>query len=92
MSLRALSEAIILQQLEDLYDERHTAESLEFFSSEGFSQTAALLGLDARERMRIMALATRISRHAQKQHKRRPRYAGRAFTSPHALPASPSRT
>ena len=45
MNMKALAEAIILQSLEDLWDERHRKESLEFFKGQGFGVYSGIAGL-----------------------------------------------
>lgn len=62
MGVSSLADAIILQSLEDLSDFRHRAESMEFFSGEGFRVCARLAGMDGEDEMKTLGLASRISR------------------------------
>ena len=51
MSLRTLSEAIILQSAEDLLSASHRKEGLEFFSGEGFRRSAEMAGMTYDEKV-----------------------------------------
>lgn len=51
MSLRTLSEAIILQSAEDLLSASHRKEGLEFFSGEGFRLSAEMAGMTHDEKV-----------------------------------------
>jgi hypothetical protein len=51
MSLRTLSEAIILQSAEDLLSASHRKEGLEFFSGEGFRLSAEMAGMTFDEKL-----------------------------------------
>jgi hypothetical protein len=51
MSLRALSEAIILQSAEDLLSASHRKEGLEFFSGEGFRLCSETAGMTFDEKL-----------------------------------------
>jgi len=42
---KKLSEAVILQSLEDLYTKQHRMDALRFFGGEGFSICASIAGL-----------------------------------------------
>lgn len=61
MGIRALSEAIILQSLEDLTDSRHRVDSLAFFSGQGFRLCSEMAGLDADAEGRLLRLAGQIN-------------------------------
>lgn len=51
--VKNLSEAIILQCLEDLYSREHRTEALAFFNGEGFSICASVIGLSPKESRKI---------------------------------------
>jgi len=57
MKVRKLAEAVILQSLEDLYDPRHRAESVDFFSGEGFHICARMAGLCPKDKLKVLKLA-----------------------------------
>ena len=54
MSLRTLSEAIILQSAEDLLSASHRKEGLEFFSGEGFRLSAEMAGMRFDEKLEFL--------------------------------------
>ncbi|MBI5205953.1 MAG: hypothetical protein HZA11_13650 [Nitrospirae bacterium] len=51
--VKNLSEAIILQCLEDLYSKEHRMEALAFFNGEGFGICASVIGLNYKESRKI---------------------------------------
>ena len=57
--IRSLSEAIILQSIEDLWDSRHRDECARFFGGEGFEICAGLAGIGMKERMKLFSLLGR---------------------------------
>jgi hypothetical protein len=61
MGIRTLSEAIILQSLEDLSDPRHRMESVEFFSGAGFMICSEMAGLDADCEGKLLRLAMKMN-------------------------------
>lgn len=63
MGLKKLAETIIFQSLEDIWDGRHRAQSVEFFSGEGFHICAQMAGIDVNERLKLLNLARKILRH-----------------------------
>lgn len=56
MSLKTLSEAIILQSTEDLLSASHKGECIEFFSGEGFRLCAELAGMTFDEKLKFLHL------------------------------------
>lgn len=56
MKMKALAEAIILQSIEDLWDEAHRRESLEFFKGEGFDMYADIAGLGPAEKSKLLGM------------------------------------
>ncbi len=54
MSLRTLSEAIILQSAEDLLSASHRKEGLEFFGGEGFRLSAEMAGMTFDEKLKLL--------------------------------------
>jgi hypothetical protein len=54
MSLRTLSEAIILQSAEDLLSASHRKEGLEFFSGEGYRLSAEMAGMTHDEKIGLL--------------------------------------
>ncbi len=53
-AVRHLAEAIILQSIEDLWDEEHREECTKFFTGEDFRTCAALAGLDTADQIKIL--------------------------------------
>lgn len=62
MGVKSLAEAIILQSMEDLSDIRNRAESLEFFSGDGFRICAQMAGMSANDEVKILELVHKISK------------------------------
>lgn len=62
MGVKALAESIILQSMEDLSDAHHRAESLEFFSGEGFRICAQMAGINPEDEVKLLTLVSNISR------------------------------
>ncbi len=56
MSLRTLSEAIILQSAEDLLSASHRKEGMEFFSGEGFRLSAEMAGMTHEDQVEFLHL------------------------------------
>ncbi len=56
MSIRTLSEAIILQSAEDLLSASHRREGLEFFSGEGFRLSAEMAGMTFDEKVGFLQI------------------------------------
>ena len=54
--MKALAEAIILQSLEDLWDERHRNESLKFFNGRGFRMCSGIAGMGQAEKKALNEL------------------------------------
>ncbi|MCL5021815.1 MAG: hypothetical protein M1497_00315 [Nitrospirae bacterium] len=54
MSLRTLSEAIILQSAEDLLSVLHRKEGLDFFGGEGFRLCSEMAGMTFDEKMKFL--------------------------------------
>lgn len=59
MALNNLAEAIILQALEDMWDERYFKESIQFFMGDGFTVWSYIAGLDVYKQYMILLLASR---------------------------------
>jgi hypothetical protein len=58
---RSLAEAIILQSVEDLWDEGQRKECLKFFWGNGFAICAEIAGLDASGMGRLLGLVSRLT-------------------------------
>jgi hypothetical protein len=56
MSLKTLSEAIILQSAEDLLSASHRREGLDFFSGEGFGLSAEMAGMTHDDKVTFLHL------------------------------------
>ena len=57
--MKAMAEAIILQSIEDLWDEAHRNESLEFFRGGGFDFYAGIAGLGPAEKLKLLGMFER---------------------------------
>lgn len=60
MGVKKLAEAIILQSIEDLYDVRHRAGSVDFFSGESFHTCARMAGLGTGEKLKVLNLVREV--------------------------------
>lgn len=60
MGIKGLAEAIILQSMEDLWDEEHKDDSVRFFDGEGFSLCADIAGMNFFEQLRLYNMANRM--------------------------------
>jgi len=49
-----IAEAVILQSMEDLYEEAHREESIEFFTGSGFAQCAEIAGMTQKEKAEVL--------------------------------------
>lgn len=86
MDTRALAEAVILQGIEDLWDEKHRKESISLFSSKDFSILADLARMSPEERLTILKMVRNIKGSAITRYASS---ADRANSSPLALSAPP---
>lgn len=91
MGLRKLAEAVILQSMEDLFDDAHREENIRFFTSPDFRVFAEMAGMDTEDKLQFLKLLKRFIRSARKsgRHSGVPKRADRAKPSPLALSASP---
>ena len=89
MSTRTIAEAVILQCMEDLWDERHYEESTGFFFSEEFSILAELARMSTEDKLRLLKMVEKINVYANKSTANDASKADRANSSPLALSAPP---
>jgi hypothetical protein len=59
--VKHLAEAIILQSLEDLWDEGQRRDCLRFFRGGGFTVCAEMAGLNVSARGRLLGLVNRLT-------------------------------
>lgn len=57
---RKLTDAVILQAMEDLWNRRHKKESIEFFSGESLMWWTKMSGMSPVERLRLLGMIRRI--------------------------------
>jgi hypothetical protein len=60
MKVNQLAEAIILQSIEDLWDDDHREECIRFFTGEDFRTCAAIAGMDTGEQIKILKMLSRV--------------------------------
>lgn len=65
MALNNLAEAVILQALEDMWDERYFKESISFFQGKAFHIWSNIAGLDVYKQYTILLLASKRLNGAQ---------------------------
>jgi hypothetical protein len=56
MNIKHLAEAIILQSVEDLWNEGQREECIKFFSGEDFRTCARVAGMDISDQIKILGL------------------------------------
>ena len=62
MKVSHLAEAIILQSIEDLWDEGQRQACVEFFTGEDFRSCAALAGMSTSDQIRILKMFSGLMR------------------------------
>jgi len=60
MKAKHLAEAVILQALEDLWDEDQREDCLKFFTGADFRTCAAVAGMDTTEQIKVLNLLDKI--------------------------------
>jgi len=70
MGIKVLAEAIILQSIEDLWDEKQKEDSIRFFDEEGFSICAEIAGMGLFEQLRLYNMVNRITKSEGKKVKK----------------------
>jgi hypothetical protein len=58
MNGNMIAETIILQAIDDLYDATQRAESVDFFTGEGFAECAAMAGMDQDMMMGVLEIVS----------------------------------
>lgn len=66
MKVAHLAEAIILQSIEDLWDEDHRQGCIEFFTGEDFRTCAALAGISTSDQIKMLKMFSGLMRGAGK--------------------------
>jgi hypothetical protein len=61
--IRNLAEAIILQSIEDLWEEKQRGDCIAFLRGEGFSVCADLAGMKVPDRLRLLHLIDGVTVH-----------------------------
>jgi hypothetical protein len=56
MNVKHLAEAVILQSIEDLWNEDRREECIRFFSGEDFRTCAGIAGMDISDQIKILSL------------------------------------
>jgi len=59
LRLKNLSEAIIVQSVEDLWSPTHKKDSTDFFMGEGFRLASEMAGMSAVDRLRLLLMLRR---------------------------------
>ncbi|MEW6109312.1 MAG: hypothetical protein AB1632_09145 [Nitrospirota bacterium] len=57
---RAIAEAIILQAIEDLWDDEEKGESIDFFRGEGFGLCSEIACIDSSGRIKLLNIVKTI--------------------------------
>jgi hypothetical protein len=69
--MRRLAESVILQSLEDLWDERYRAESIDFFTGREFHLFARMAGMDTEEKIRLLRMVKKANGQVTKERRSR---------------------
>ncbi len=56
VELKNLAEAVIMQAVEDLWDNKHRSQGLDFFNGERFRDCAGLAGMDIHAQMTLLQI------------------------------------
>ncbi len=70
MGVKNLAEAIILQSIEDLWDETQKENSIKFFDGEGFYICAKVAGMGLFEQLRLYNMIKRITKRDREKTKK----------------------
>jgi hypothetical protein len=81
MKLRRLAESVILQSLDDLWDERYRAESIDFFTGREFHFFAKMAGMDTEDKIRLLRMVKKASSQVNRERRLE------AFAAPRSLSA-----
>jgi hypothetical protein len=77
MKVAYLAEAIILQSIQDLWDQEHRQSCIEFFTGEDFRTCAALAGMSTSDQIKILNMFSWLMKGAVRSvTARRKRYDG----------------
>lgn len=60
MGIRGLAEGIILQSLDDLWDEGEKLRSIYFFKGDGFNKCAQMAGMKLPEQIKLLNIVKKI--------------------------------
>ncbi len=60
MSVRGLAEGIILQSIEDLWNENHRGECIAFFTGREFSICAEIAGMNLPDQLKVLNLVKTV--------------------------------
>lgn len=73
MKVNHLAEAIILQSMEDLWDENLREDCITFFTGEDFRTCAAIAGMDTCEQIKILTMLSQMIKDMNKPAKEKKR-------------------
>jgi hypothetical protein len=66
MNVEKLAQAVILQSIEDLWDERHREDCINFFSGEEFSICAGLGGMNVPDQIKLLNMVNGLIKNLKK--------------------------
>ncbi len=69
MGVKSLVEAIILQSIEDLWDERQKRDCLSFFNGDGFNICAGAAGINSSDQVKLLNLINGLIKNESKSVK-----------------------
>ena len=68
VNFRALAEGVILQAIEDFWNEASRKDSIEFFHGEGLRQWAAIGGISIGKQLKLIRMLKKQFRHSAAEH------------------------
>jgi len=69
MKVQHLAEAVILQAIEDLWNEDHREDCINFFSGEDFRTCASIAGMDVTEQIEILKMLDKLIKDTRRSVK-----------------------
>lgn len=70
MSLKSLAEGIILQSIEDLWNENHRNDCITFFTSRDLRLCAELAGMDINDQVELLNMVKKSMRSIRRDRKK----------------------
>jgi hypothetical protein len=91
MKVRRLAESVILQSLEDLWDDRYRAESIDFFTGREFHLFARMANMDTEDKIKLLRMVKKANTQVRKERRLKSLSAPSSLSVPRrsSLPMAP---